>query len=296
MKRSLFVFLMIGCVLGAFAQERKPVIGLDTVKVVAENADAKEAAQKLESYLSAALVKSNRFTVITRNVGDIDSIMQESLTQLGSLTQMSGLDFLLTAKIVDFSKDSKEISVLGLGGSTQDLVTIGLELKFLDVNDGRIVIQENIRETFEGDKMVATVAGGGTKAANDVIAVAMETLSNKLTAEIIESVYPPLVLSVSNGIITISNVGFSVGELINIYKQGEEIFDPYTNQSLGNAEELVAVAAVGEVAGSVAKCAVPSGSKFKAYKDAVIEAGYICRRAGDSLSASQIKRLEKQMK
>ena len=296
MKRSLFVFLMIGCVLGAFAQERKPVIGLDTVKVVAENADAKEAAQKLESYLSAALVKSNRFTVITRNVGDIDSIMQESLTQLGSLTQMSGLDFLLTAKIVDFSKDSKEISVLGLGGSTQDLVTIGLELKFLDVNDGRIVIQENIRETFEGDKMVATVAGGGTKAANDVIAVAMETLSNKLTAEIVESVYPPLVLSVSNGIITISNVGFSVGELINIYKQGEEIFDPYTNQSLGNAEELVAVAAVGEVAGSVAKCAVPSGSKFKAYKDAVIEAGYICRRAGDSLSASQIKRLEKQMK
>lgn len=296
MKRSLFVFLMIGCVLGAFAQERKPVIGLDTVKVVVENADAKEAAQKLESYLSAALVKSNRFTVITRNVGDIDSIMQESLTQLGSLTQMSGLDFLLTAKIVDFSKDSKEISVLGLGGSTQDLVTIGLELKFLDVNDGRIVIQENIRETFEGDKMVATVAGGGTKAANDVIAVAMETLSNKLTAEIIESVYPPLVLSVSNGIITISNVGFSVGELINIYKQGEEIFDPYTNQSLGNAEELVAVAAVGEVAGSVAKCAVPSGSKFKAYKDAVIETGYICRRAGDSLSASQIKRLEKQMK
>lgn len=287
---------MIGCVLGVFAQERKPVIGLDTVKVVVENADAKEAAQKLESYLSAALVKSNRFTVITRNVGDIDSIMQESLTQLGSLTQMSGLDFLLTAKIVDFSKDSKEVSVLGLGGSTQDLVTIGLELKFLDVNDGRIVIQENIRETFEGDKTVATVAGGGTKAANDVIAVAMETLSNKLTAEIIESVYPPLVLSVSNGIITISNVGFSVGELINIYKQGEEIFDPYTNQSLGKAEELVAVAAVGEVAGSVAKCAVPSGSKFKAYKDAVIEAGYICRRAGDSLSASQIKRLEKQMK
>lgn len=296
MKRSLFVFLMIGCVLGVFAQERKPVIGLDTVKVVVENADAKEAAQKLESYLSAALVKSNRFTVITRNVGDIDSIMQESLTQLGSLTQMSGLDFLLTAKIVDFSKDSKEVSVLGLGGSTQDLVTIGLELKFLDVNDGRIVIQENIRETFEGDKTVATVAGGGTKAANDVIAVAMETLSNKLTAEIIESVYPPLVLSVSNGIITISNVGFSVGELINIYKQGEEIFDPYTNQSLGKAEELIAVAAVGEVAGSVAKCAVPSGSKFKAYKDAVIEAGYICRRAGDSLSASQIKRLEKQMK
>ena len=142
MKRSLFVFLMIGCVLGVFAQERKPVIGLDTVKVVVENADAKEAAQKLESYLSAALVKSNRFTVITRNVGDIDSIMQESLTQLGSLTQMSGLDFLLTAKIVDFSKDSKEVSVLGLGGSTQDLVTIGLELKFLDVNDGRIVIQE----------------------------------------------------------------------------------------------------------------------------------------------------------
>ncbi len=296
MKRSLFVFLMIGCVLGVFAQERKPVIGLDTVKVVVENADAKEAAQKLESYLSAALVKSNRFTVITRNVGDIDSIMQESLTQLGSLTQMSGLDFLLTAKIVDFSKDSKEVSVLGLGGSTQDLVTIGLELKFLDVNDGRIVIQENIRETFEGDKTVATVAGGGTKAANDVIAVAMETLSNKLSAEIIESVYPPLVLSVSNGIITISNVGFSVGELINIYKQGEEIFDPYTNQSLGKAEELAAVAAVGEVAGSVAKCAVPSGSKFKAYKDAVIEAGYICRRTGDSLSASQIKRLEKQMK
>ena len=45
MKRSLFVFLMIGCVLGVFAQEKKPVIGLDTVKVVVENADAKEAAQ-----------------------------------------------------------------------------------------------------------------------------------------------------------------------------------------------------------------------------------------------------------
>lgn len=296
MKRVLFVLLMLGCVFSAFSQERKPVIGLDTVKFIADNNDSKTAAEKLESYLSAALVKSNRFTVVSRNAGDVDSLMQENLTQLGSLAQLKGLDFLLTAKIVDFTKDVKTVNVLGLGGSAQELVTIGLELKFLDVNDGRIVIQENIRETFEGDKAVATVAGSGTQAATDIIAIAMESLANKLTVKIVETVYPTLVLSVSNGIVTIPNVGFSVGELINVYKQGEEIIDPYTHQSLGKAEELVAVVAIGEVSGRVAKAVVPSGIKFKAYKDATIEAGYVCRRSGDSLSNAQIKRLEKQMK
>lgn len=296
MKKFLFVLLMTGCVLGAFAQERKPVIGLDSVKTVNESADSKAAAGKLESYLSAALVKSNRFTVVSRNAGDIDSLMQENLTQLGSLAQLRGLDFLLTAKIVDFSKDVKSVSVLGLGGSEQELVTIGLELKFLDVNDGRIVIQENIRETFEGDKAVATVYGSGTQAATDIIAIAMESLANKLTVKIVETVYPTLVLAVTNGIVTIPNVGFSVGELINIYKEGEEIFDPYTNQSLGKSEELVAVVGVGDVAGRIVKAAIPSGSKFKAYKNAQIEVGYVCRRSGDVLSKAQIKKIQKQMK
>ena len=74
------------------------------------------------------------------------------------------------------------------------------------------------------------------------------------------------------------------------------MIDPYSHQALGKAEDLVAVVAIGEVSGRVAKAVVPSGIKFKAYKDATIEAGYVCRRSGDSLSNAQIKRLEKQMK
>lgn len=47
MKRVLFVLLMLGCVFSAFSQERKPVIGLDTVKFISGNNDSKTAAGKL---------------------------------------------------------------------------------------------------------------------------------------------------------------------------------------------------------------------------------------------------------
>lgn len=68
--------------------------------------------------------------------------------------------------------------------------------------------------------------------------------------------------------------GLNVGTIVEVFTQGEEIKDPYTGDSLGFEETLVAEVCVYEINGKVAKAKVdPKG----AYVDAQIQRGMAVR-------------------
>lgn len=262
-----------------FAQEEKAVIGLGEVTTSIKSDDANSAAKKIHSYLSGALVKSNRFSVMERSLEEVNKLSEESMMQNQSLTSLSGLDFLLISKVVDFEKKTQDVAVMGVATS-KEIVTLGIEVKFIDVSTGRIVLSETLRNKIDGNKSAVTMFGGGEGKRDDLIAVAAEKISNELVAKIVDKLYPSLVLSVSkNGVIMVPNLNYEEGNIIDIFELGEEIIDPYTQQPIGQEETLTAKAIVFEINNGIAKVMVdPANYKFK---KAVIEKGMLARKSTD---------------
>lgn len=272
----LFLFAATFCI---FAQEEKAVIGLGEVTTSIKSDDANSAAKKIHSYLSGALVKSNRFSVMERSLEEVNKLSEESMMQNQSLTSLSGLDFLLISKVVDFEKKTQDVAVMGVATS-KEIVTLGIEVKFIDVSTGRIVLSETLRNKIDGNKSAVTMFGGGEGKRDDLIAVAAEKISNELVAKIVDKLYPSLVLSVSkNGVIMVPNLNYEEGNIIDIFELGEEIIDPYTQQPIGQEETLTAKAIVFEINNGIAKVMVdPANYKFK---KAVIEKGMLARKSTD---------------
>lgn len=272
----MFLFTAAFC---AFAQEEKAVIGLGEVTTSIKNDAAYSAAKKLQSYLSGALVKSNRFSVMERSSEEINKLSEESMMQENSLPSLSGLNFLLISKVVDFEQKTQDVAVMGVATS-KEIVTLGLEVKFVDVATGRIVLSETLRSNIDGNKSAMTMFGGGEGKKEDLVAVAAENVSNELVAKIIDKLYPSLVLNVSkNGVIMIPNLNYEEGNVVDIFELGEEIIDPYTLQPIGQEETLTAKAIVFEINNAIAKIMIdPANLKFK---KAVIEKGMLVRKATD---------------
>ncbi|MCH5149395.1 MAG: hypothetical protein J1G30_01900 [Spirochaetales bacterium] len=293
----IFLFAATFCI---FAQEEKAVIGFGEVTTSIIDYEARSAAQKIQSYLSSALVNSNRFRVVARSTEEINKLSEESMMQNQSLASLQDLDFLLISKVVDFAKKNQKVSVMGVDTFTE-VVTLGLEVKFIDVSTGRIVISETLRDKINGNtsvfihsSMEDKNATGGSGKITDLIAVATEKLSNEVVAKIIDKLYPSLVLSVSkNGVIMVPNLNYQEGNVIDIFKLGEEIIDPYTLQPIGQEETLTAKAIVFEINNGIAKIMIdPVNVKFK---KAVIEKGMLIRKSTDKdvtkVTVNKLKRL-----
>lgn len=295
MKRKFLVSLMFLFTVAfySFAQEEKAVIGLGEVTTSIKNDNAYSAAKKLQSYLSGALVKSNRFSVMERSSEEINKLSEESMMQENSLPSLSGLNFLLISKVVDFEQKTQDVAVMGVATS-KEIVTLGLEVKFVDVATGRIVLSETLRSNLDGNKSAMTMFGGGEGKKEDLVAVAAENVSNELVAKIIDKLYPSLVLNVSkNGVIMIPNLNYEEGNVVDIFELGEEIIDPYTLQPIGQEETLTAKAIVFEINNAIAKIMIdPANLKFK---KAVIEKGMLVRKATDrdvtKATINKLKRL-----
>lgn len=295
MKRKFLVSLMFLFTVAfySFAQEEKAVIGLGEVTTSIKNDNAYSAAKKLQSYLSGALVKSNRFSVMERSSEEINKLSEESMMQENSLPSLSGLNFLLISKVVDFEQKTQDVAVMGVATS-KEIVTLGLEVKFIDVATGRIVLSETLRSNLDGNKSAMTMFGGGEGKKEDLVAVAAENVSNELVAKIIDKLYPSLVLNVSkNGVIMIPNLNYEEGNVVDIFELSEEIIDPYTLQPIGQEETLTAKAIVFEINNAIAKIMIdPANLKFK---KAVIEKGMLVRKATDrdvtKATINKLKRL-----
>ena len=289
MKNKCFIFTIVFLIITfcAFAQERKPVIGLG--EVTGKNG---EIAKKLQSYLSQALVQSGRFDVMERSSEEINKLSEESMMQGNGLASVQGLDFLLISKIVDYESKIQDVAVMGVATS-KETVTLGFEVKFIDVSNGKIVLSEVIRDSIDGNKSAVTAFGGGEGKKEDLAAIIVEKLSKKLIAKIVDKLYPSTILSISkNKVMMIPNLNYEEGNVIDIFELGEEIIDPYTLQVIGQEETLVAKGIVFEINNSIAKIMIdPANVKFK---KAVIEKGMLCRKSDDkNVTKVTINKLKK---
>lgn len=285
-----------------FAQERKPVIGLteiscpkgftytvsgwDTIrdsegKVIAGKSDptpVESILPQIRAAISAAIVNSKRFAVMERSAAELDKIRQENVETNGAINPNSQLDFLLTGELVEYTTSRVLTGMFNLVNPIHYVHKMGLSVKFTDVHSGQIVLSETFSKEVKGPKVTT----------NDC----SQALANDLMAKIIEKLYPPMILSVSEktGVIQIPNANYSEGSLVDVFERGEEILDPYTGSSMGFEETSVGQLVVYEVNGGIAKALVTSDTNISDVKK-----GQMCRSTGE-VNKKQLKSQKKAYK
>lgn len=268
----IMIVLMTMFVASLFAEDGKPVVGLNSVQDSVRTADSERAAKRLDSHISAALLKIKKFTVAKRE-GNED---------------VKDLNYLLDLNITEYAEETATVKKM-----IQRNARYSVEVKFVNVANNHILIQETIKDIYNGEKLPMT------SSIPEIVSSVMESLATKIADRVTAELFPVSILKVSEGrIITIANYGFNVGEVFNVFKYGEAIVDPNTGDELAKDEVMVCPIIVLEISGSTARCLIHTLKPYKSkYKGAVLEVGMFCRRANDApIDEKTLAPLLKQLK
>jgi curli biogenesis system outer membrane secretion channel CsgG len=228
-----------------------------------------------------ALLKTNRFRVFERS--KLDAILQEQNFQHFSglldqttavkLGKMIGVDAILTGSITNISFKKGvgfKIGSIKLGKSSAKVV---MTIRVIDVTTGEILFstvqEEEASKSGISGVLPIPIPGGigfSHQEAVDVLS-AVELICNKVVLNFVAKMdkktvelssaplegYVVKVVSTSSGTITqvyinlAANSGIKVGDEVRIYREGEVILDPKTNEILDRELDLIAQARVMKV-------------------------------------------------
>lgn len=282
MKRIIFSALFaVGLVCSSFCQESKPVIGLTEISY--QHGGYASIAKQVRAAFSSSIVNSRRFAVMERSASELDKIRRENIETEGSVNANTRLDFLLTAEIVSYDHNVESYVVPIIGTKvTNHSYKLVLSVKFTDVKTGQIVISEVMSKEVKGDKIKEDECA--------------KELADELIAKIITKLYPPTVLSVNKSgkvpVVQTLNSDYEIGDVLEVYKEGEELLDPYNGTVIGYEEEFVCFIVVYEINDktNIAKAAPDPKGK---YKDAEIEKGYMIRAVTKQSGKKTVKETNK---
>ncbi len=238
--------------------------------------------------LTTALVKTNKFDVIERD--RMDEILAEqgmtlsgvfsNVTGVDSLN-LSGVDYILTGAITEYGKSSS-----GMASSKFSIASkstkMAVDVRVLDVESGSISIADTVSRSstgLGGVSMKGFKVGGGSDESSELGKV-MRMTSIGIVNLIVSSVYPIKAIKVDGDQVFLNygNGLLSAGDLLDVYKVGEEMIDPDTGESLGGSRKLVGQI---EVTDAQAKFSVAT------IVDGVIEKGMLAMPAKKKAKAKK---------
>lgn len=296
MNRRIFYFAMIVLVLIFLGQTILVAQNLKKRVAVFEFEDKSDhqvrwwagqsVGQGMSDMLVTELVKSGKYRVMERDA--LEKIMQEQkLGMTGMVTpesaakvgQLLGVEVAIIGSVTEFGHSKGDtggrIKNVRLGVSSQ-AATVGIDIRFIDVNTGEILTAENIRKEeskkglsfgtpkFDFDNQNdfdQSIVGKATRAAiTDIV----KLLDNKTE----NMVWQAKIIKVAGSQIFINSgadAGVNVGDILIVYAKGEELIDPDTGISLGSVDTKIGKIKVvkndiGQ--GKASVCAVVEGSGF----------------------------------
>ena len=239
-------------------------------------------AQGAADLMVNALLSTNRFRVFERS--KLDLILQEQNFQHFSglvdqttavkLGKMFGVDSILTGSLTEVAFVEGEAFKFGPLKVRKSYVKVVMIIRIIDVTTGEILYstiqKEKASKSAISGILPIPIPGGGFGFSHEEavdILTAVELICNKVVLDFVAKIdrkniavssaslegYVVKVESTSSwGIIQIyinlgESSGIKVGDEIRIYREGEVILDPKTNEVLSRELDLIAKARVMEV-------------------------------------------------
>lgn len=214
---------------------------------------AKQLGKAIENHL----VQSRKFAVLSRQ--ELDAIQDELALIRSDLTsreekaktgRLLGADFIMIPEITRAygEVETKTIQVTGQKKTTIN-GSIALSIKVIAAATGEIKFSEQYLSRTSKDDSSALITSVAKKAIDDTV----------------DRIYPKLIVLAEGDRVGINAGGRSVtnGQHFKVFAKGENVFDPYTGESLGSDETYVATIKVTKVLSKMAYAKVVSGGNVQ---------------------------------
>lgn len=239
---------------------------------------ATETSRQFAQHLTNHITHSRRFSVLDREY--MDEYLKEkklvlstsSLDEQMKLGEVLGVDYMIVGKIGQASID-KNREHLDLIGET--LITRGAEFNV----DYRIIVMPT-RQIKWSDTVSMSIdrktMENLTKGATDNIIHqrVMDYFAQIISGQLLANIFPLKVVGTSKRLKTITlNQGgksLKVGDIFEVMALGEEMFDPYTKESLGQDEEKIATVRISKVLPKFSKAKIIKGDIDDIQKDDIV--------------------------
>lgn len=238
-------------------------------------------------YVNNRIGEEGDYTVVERTA--LDKILAEqALGASGLVTpqtaaqtgKLLGVDIAIIGAVTEFGHSKGDIGGtakgIGVGVSSQK-VTVAVDVRLVNTTTGEILAAENVRKekssrglsfrkeslSFNNrNKFDQSLIG---KATRDAIEDVIKLLDDKSSS----MVWQGKIVKADAGSVIINageEAGLKVGDVLTVYRQGEELIDPDTGLSLGSTEKKVGQIKVTDNSigkGKASKCSIVSGSDYQ---------------------------------
>ena len=250
-------------------------------------------ARNFSNALVGKLVGSRRFTVLDRqNMADIAG--ERSVAATNALTPVSELarlgstlaaDYIIVGQVEDIDSQVREVyfpTIKKTFKIPEGKATINF--KIIDIATSQVKFADNSILGFDRDSFDKAMGSGMRPSADIAMA---EIASSKIGTQILDAIYPIMIISLNRGVFTLNQGGDLVeaGATYGVYERGPKVYDPYTKESLGRAESKVGELKVERVTPKMSSASLAKGdlSLFKDFK----MGRFVCRLESPAPSRAQ---------
>jgi len=236
--------------------------------------------------LESAFVQTRRFAVLDRRETDalakeknialngnvpIEDVLLMSMDNPTDLVVVGGIDA-VDYKVTERTMPSGRKIAVGEG-------LVEINFRVVDLPAKRVKYADRVRYSYD-DQTLRELSGSLTvnRPGNLMLADAAE----RICKQVLEAIYPARVIKVAGDTVTLNEggQGVEVDQIYDVFAVGEDLFDPYTKEKLGQAETFVGKI---KIVSSAAKMA--TGTVVE--KSGEITEGSICRLAKEQRPGAQ---------
>jgi curli biogenesis system outer membrane secretion channel CsgG len=227
-----------------------------------------EIARRLADQATERLVQSGVLTVLDRT--HIDEVAKErnfveiygkTPEELARFGKMLGADLLLVGTIETAGLETVTQTVQASGYSfSRSYAGMSVATRLLDVESGAITWAETHRIGFDNSQLSRMFPGGVPDASGTLIAL-LESMTGTLVQRVVESVAPIKVALIDGDTLWLNRGSgrLEAGMRLQIRGGGQDVIDPDTGESLGQAERTIAVIEVVSVDSKKSQCRLIEG-------------------------------------
>jgi hypothetical protein len=248
---------------------------------------SRDLERKVSHILNTKLTATNKFAVLDRN--HIDKVMQEkglvfvgdtSLEEKAKLGNLLGADYILAITVTEvvLNVNIKYVEITGQCVFDHD-ARIKLDYSLIGAATGQIKFSDSVTLTLE-DRDVRKLVPKWQDDKIDYLILADELIKSA-TGPIVDKVagglYPARIAKIlPQGQIAINKGGKDIAEsdIYDVLKEGTELFDYDTKESLGKIEEPIATIKITKVMSNFSYAVIVQGDASK------LSEGLICRKQG----------------
>lgn len=296
-KRQLAV-AWVGLALSAgfcAAQTDKATLAVSAIKPLASLSAAMTSAGKgdslarvVEAYDSQLIDRLNagrKFEIVGRS--DLSEVLREQeLADSGNVAaedpgaatagQLSGARFVLVGTIDDFEDATERVEFANLNRvGLKRKIRLSTTAKIYDSTSGRLMESVNVRMENSDDRMERENVQRNAEETDVLLLDITRDAAAEIAARVADIVFPIRVLVKRDAQITINRgegAGVELGQMFNVFAQGERLIDPDTGEVLGQEEVLVGKVRIMSVQ--------PRFSTAEILEDVGITKGAVVRPAG----------------